>query len=97
MEFCFIFISSLTNVTYISQTSRPRSCERKAQLDDYAQRRGQEPAAALDDVWPMHSNGRGKIIRKRSKASGRDMQSSRLAKRVEEAFEELREKHGLPR
>lgn len=28
----------------------PLTPERKAQLDDYAQRHGQEPAAALDDV-----------------------------------------------
>jgi predicted transcriptional regulator len=28
----------------------PLTSERKAQLDDYAQRHGQEPAAALDEV-----------------------------------------------
>jgi len=28
----------------------PLTSERKAQLDDYAMRHGQEPAAALDDV-----------------------------------------------
>lgn len=28
----------------------PLTPERKAQLEDYAQRHGQEPAAALDDV-----------------------------------------------
>jgi len=73
--------------------------ERRAQLEDYAQRQGQEPAAALDEVladaleWERqdyHEAVEG--IRQ-----GYTEFKAGQARAVEESFAELREKHGLPR
>lgn len=75
------------------------SPERQAQLADYAQRHGQDPAAALDEVlasaleWERqdyHEAVDG--IRK----GYSDFQAGRV-RPLEESFEALREKHGLPR
>jgi hypothetical protein len=53
----------------------PIKPERKAQLEEYAQRRGQDTAAALDDAWPHISNGNAPIIRKPLKASAGAMKT----------------------
>ena len=53
----------------------PIKPERKAQLEEYAQRRGQDTAAALDHALAEFWNGSGRIIRKPLKASGRAMRT----------------------
>jgi predicted transcriptional regulator len=75
------------------------TAERKAQLDDYAHRHGQEPAAALDDVladaleWERQDYQEAVEGIRQGYA---EFKTGR-ARPVAEAFEELREKHGLPR
>jgi predicted transcriptional regulator len=75
------------------------SPERQAQLNDYAHRHGQDPAAALDDVlaealeWERQDYAEAvEGIRK----GYCDFQAGRV-KPSEESFEELRVKHGLAR
>jgi predicted transcriptional regulator len=75
------------------------SPERQAQLNDYAHRHGQDPAAALDDVlaealeWERQDYAEAvEGIRK----GYADFQAGRV-KPVEQSFEQLRAKHGLPR
>lgn len=46
----------------------PIKPERKAQLEEFAQRRGQDTAAALDDALAAYFEWSGPIIRKPSKA-----------------------------
>jgi len=75
------------------------SPERQAQLNDYAQRHGQDPAAALDDVlaaaleWERQDYQEAVEGIRRGYA---DLREGRV-RSIEESFEELREKHGLPR
>jgi predicted transcriptional regulator len=77
----------------------PLKPERMAQLEDYAHRRGQDPAAALDDVladyleWEQQDYQQAVEGIRRGYA---DLQTGRTQP-AEEAFEELRKKHGLPR
>lgn len=77
----------------------PVSSERKAQLEEYAQRHGQDPVAALDDVlaaaleWERQDYQEAVEGIRRGYA---DFQAGRV-RPVEEALEELRVKHGLPR
>jgi len=75
------------------------SAERQAQLNDYAHRHGQDPADALDDVlaaaleWERQDYQEAvEGIRK----GYADLQAGRV-RPVEESFEALRVKHGLPR
>ena len=75
------------------------SPERQAQLNDYAQRHGQEPAVALDDVlaaaleWERQDYHEAvEEIRE----GFEDLRAGRTQS-AEEAFEELRVKHGLRR
>ncbi len=75
------------------------SPERHAQLNDYAQRHGQAPEAALDDVlaaaleWERQDYQQAvEGIRK----GYADFQAGRV-RPVEESFEALRVRHGLPR
>ena len=74
------------------------SPERHAQLNDYAHRHGQDPAAALDDVlaealeWERQDYAEAAEGIRRGFA---DFQAGRV-RPVEESFEELRVKHGLP-
>ncbi|MGA2713014.1 MAG: hypothetical protein ABSG41_07885 [Bryobacteraceae bacterium] len=75
------------------------SPERQAQLNDYARRHGQDPATALDDVladaleWEQQDYQEAVEGIRRGYA---DFKAGRT-RSAEEAFEELREKHGLPR
>jgi predicted transcriptional regulator len=73
--------------------------ERKAQLEDYAQRHGQEPAAALDDVLAEALEWEQQDYQEAVEGirQGYEEFKAGRARPVEEAFEELREKHGLPR
>ena len=77
----------------------PVSSERKAQLEEYAQRHGQDPVAALDDVLAAALEWERQDYREAVEGirSGyADLQAGRT-RPVEEALEELRVKHGLPR
>jgi predicted transcriptional regulator len=77
----------------------PLSPERKAQLDDYAQRHGQDTAAALDDALATYLEWERQDYREAVggiRQGYADFQAGRI-RPAEEAFEELREKHGLPR
>jgi hypothetical protein len=73
--------------------------ERKAQLDDYAQRHGQDPSAALDDVlaaaleWERQDYGEtvDAVLE-----AYEDVKAGRTQP-ADNFLEELRVKHGLPR
>jgi predicted transcriptional regulator len=75
------------------------SAELQAQLNDYAQRRGQDPAAALDEALANYLEWEREDRQDASKGIRQgyaDLKAGRT-RPVEEAFDELREKHGLPR
>lgn len=77
----------------------PLTPERRAQLEEYAQRHGKEPAAALDDVLADALEWERQDYREAVEGIRQgyaDFKAGR-ARPVKEAFEELREKHGLPR
>ena len=77
----------------------PLKPERKAQLDDYAKRHGQDTAAALDDVLADYLEWEQQDYREAVdgiRQGHADYKAGRT-KSVEEVFQELREKHGLPR
>jgi predicted transcriptional regulator len=77
----------------------PLKPERKAQLDEYARRHGQDPAAALDDVladyleWEQQDYQEAVEGIRRGYADYKTGRTQPIA----EVFEELREKHGFPR
>ena len=77
----------------------PLTPERKDQLDDYAQRHGQEPAAALDDVLADALEWERQDYQEAVEGIQQGYAEFKAghARPIEEAFEELREKHGLPR
>ncbi len=77
----------------------PLSPERKAQLDDYAQRHGQEPAAALDDVLADALEWERQDYQEAVEGirNGYAEFKAGLARPIEQVFAELRQKHGLPR
>jgi predicted transcriptional regulator len=73
--------------------------ERKAQLEDYAQRHGQDPVTALDDVLATYLEWERQDYRDAVEGI-REGYADFKAGRTEPAdqvFEELRVKHGLPR
>ena len=73
--------------------------ERKAQLEEYAQRHGQDTAAALDDVlaeyleWERQDFETSVSVIRRGHE---DVKAGRT-RPAAEFLEELREKHGFPR
>jgi predicted transcriptional regulator len=75
------------------------SPQRQAQLNDYAQRHGQDPATALDEVladaleWGRQDYQEAVEGIRQGYA---DFKAGRTQP-AEEVFEELRVKHGLPR
>jgi len=77
----------------------PIKPERKAQLEEYAQRHGQDPAAALDDAlaeflereWQDYDEAVSAIRR-----GYEDVKAGRT-RPAAEFLEEIREKHGFPR
>jgi hypothetical protein len=77
----------------------PLTPERKAQLDDYAQRRGQAPAQALDEVladalaWEQQEYDETVVAVTQAYESVKAGQT----RPAEEFLEELRAKHGFPR
>jgi predicted transcriptional regulator len=77
----------------------PIKPERKAQLEDYAQRRGKDTAAALDDALAEYLEWERQDYQEAIEGIRKgyeDVKAGRTQSE-EEAFEELRVKHGLPR
>jgi predicted transcriptional regulator len=76
----------------------PLTPERKAQLDDYAKRHGQDPAAALDDALAAYLEWERQDYQEAVGGIRRgheDVKAGRTQP-ADEVFEELRKKHGLP-
>lgn len=77
----------------------PISPERKAQLDDYAHRHGQDTAAALDEALANYLEWERQDYHDTVTAlrdSYEDVRAGRT-RPAEEFLEELRAKHGFPR
>jgi len=77
----------------------PLKPERKAQLDEYAQRHGQDPVAALDEVLSNALEWERQDYQEAVEGIRRgyeDYKAGRV-RPVEESLEDLRVKHGLPR
>ena len=77
----------------------PLPPERKAQLDDYAQRHGQDTAAALDDVLANYLEWERQDYTETVDAVQEAYEEVKAGRTrpASEFLEELREKHGLPR
>ena len=77
----------------------PLTPERKAQLDDYARRHGQDTAAALDNALATYFDWERQDYQEAVEGIRQgyaDFQAGRVQP-AEEVFKELRVKHGLPR
>jgi hypothetical protein len=77
----------------------PIKPERKAQLEEYAQRRGQDVAAVLDEALATYPEWERQDYNETVDAvleAYEDVKGGRT-KPAAEFLEELREKHGLPR
>ncbi len=77
----------------------PLKPERKAQLEEYARRRGQEPAAALDDALAAYLEWERQDFAEASEGIGRgynDLRAGRT-RAATEFLADLRRKHDLPR
>jgi len=75
------------------------SPERQAQLNDYANRHGQDPAIALDEVLAAALEWERQDYQEAVEGirlGYADFKAGRV-RPIEESFEDLREKHGLPR
>ncbi|HEY6342227.1 MAG TPA: hypothetical protein VIY49_12100 [Bryobacteraceae bacterium] len=76
----------------------PLKPERKAQLDEYARRHGQDPVAALDEVlaevleWERHDFEESVAAVRRGYE---DMKAGRT-RPADEVHQALRRKHGFP-
>ena len=77
----------------------PMRPERKAQLEDYAQRHGQDAATALDDVLADYFAWEQQDYQEAMEGIKRgyeDMKAGRVQP-LEDFFEDLRVEHGFPR
>ncbi|MGO9257289.1 MAG: hypothetical protein ACLQU1_13430 [Bryobacteraceae bacterium] len=77
----------------------PIKPERKAQLEEYAQRRGQDAATVLDDALATYLEWERQDYNETVDAvleAYEDVKAGRT-RPAAEFLEELREKHGLPR
>ena len=77
----------------------PVTPQRKAQLENYAQRHGQDTAAALDEVLATYLEWEQQDYEEAVQGireGYEDMRAGRTQP-AEETLEELRVKHGLPR
>ena len=76
----------------------PIKPERKAQLEEYAQRRGQDPAAALDEALAEYLGWERQDFEQAVEGvrQGHEDVKAGRTQPIEEAFEELHLKHGLP-
>ena len=77
----------------------PLSAERRAQLDDYAQRHGQNLVTALDEAVATYLDWERQDYLEAVEGIKQGYADYRAGRTqpVDEAFEELRVKHGLPR
>jgi predicted transcriptional regulator len=76
----------------------PVKAERKAQLEDYAQRHGQDAVAALDSVLADYLEWERQEYEETVEGireGYEDIRAGRVQSAAE-AFEDLRVKHGLP-
>jgi hypothetical protein len=73
--------------------------ERKAQLDLYARRHGQDPASALDHVLGAYLEWEEQDYREAVEGicEGYADLKARRTQPADQMFDELREKHGFPR
>jgi len=77
----------------------PLTPERKAQLDEYAQRHGKDPATALDEVLADALESERDDYNETVTAVMEAYESVKAGRTqpAEEFLEELRVKHGFPR
>ncbi len=77
----------------------PIKPERKAQLEEYAQRHGQDTASALDEVLAEYLEWEREDHEKSVAATRRGLEDVKAERTrpAAEFLEELREKHGFPR
>jgi predicted transcriptional regulator len=77
----------------------PIKPERKAQLDDYAQRHGQDVTDALDEALAEYLEWERADYHEAVEGirQGHEDVKAGRTQLAEDAFEELRLKHGLPR
>jgi len=76
----------------------PVNPERKAQLEEYARRRGQDPATALDEALAIYLEWERQDFAEASEAIRRgceDVKSGRT-RPASEVLSELRGKHDIP-
>jgi predicted transcriptional regulator len=76
----------------------PVKPERKAQLEDYAQRHGQDEVTALDDVLANYFAWEQQEYQEAAEGIREglaDIEAGRVSP-ADEVFERLRVKHGLP-
>jgi predicted transcriptional regulator len=76
----------------------PTTAERKAQIEEYAQRRGRDTAATLDVALDEYLAWERQDYQGAVEGIWRgyeDLKAGRVQP-IEQAFEELREKHGIP-
>jgi hypothetical protein len=77
----------------------PLKPERKAQLEEYAKRRGQEPAAALDEVLATYLEWERQDYAEAVEGIGRGYKDLRAGRTrpADEFLADLRRKHDLSR
>jgi len=77
----------------------PLKPERKAQLEEYAKRRGQEPAAALDDALAAYLEWERQDYAEAVEGVRRGYEDlkARRTRPADEFLADLRRKHDLPR
>ena len=77
----------------------PLKPERRAQLEEYAQRRGQDPATALDDALATYLEWERQDFEEAVVGIGQgyeDVKAGRT-RSAAEFLAEVRQKHGIPR
>jgi predicted transcriptional regulator len=76
----------------------PLTPERKAQLDDYAERHGQDPVAALDNVLTDYLDWERQDFEQAVEAIGAGYEDVKngCTRPAEEFLDELRRKYGFP-
>ena len=77
----------------------PLKPERKAQLEEYAQRRGQDPAAALDEALAAYLEWERQDFEEAVQGIRRGHEDVRAGRTRPAAdfLSEMRQKHGIPR
>jgi len=76
----------------------PLKPERKAQLDEYAKRHGQDPAAALDEALAAYLEWERQDFEQAVEGIGRGQEDVRAGRTrpAAEFLAEMRRKHGIP-